>query len=108
VPELIKAYVEQLQEGQETYFVADSAMYSEENLRALSEVKWVTRVPERIGLAKSLEEAISVADMNERSYLVSNCYFLMCEKVAIDNERSHLVFSCYSRSSEKFALEVDV
>jgi len=47
-------------------------------------LKKVTRVPERIGLAKSLEEAISVADMNERSYLVSNCYFLMCEKVAIE------------------------
>lgn len=65
VPELIKAYVQQFKEGREPYFVADSALYSEENLRALSEVKWVTRVPERIGLAKSLEEAISVADMRE-------------------------------------------
>jgi transposase len=84
VPELIKAYVQQFKEGQEPYFVADSALYSEENLRALSEVRWVTRMPERIELVKSLEEAILVANMNERSYLVSNCYFLMCEKVAIE------------------------
>ena len=57
VPELIKAYVQQFKEGREPYFVADSALYSE--------VKWASRVPERIGLAKSLEEAISVADMRE-------------------------------------------
>jgi transposase len=43
VPELVKAYLEQLREGEETYFVADSALYSEENLRALSEVKLSTK-----------------------------------------------------------------
>jgi transposase len=65
VPELIKAYVQQLRQGEAPYFVADSALYSEGNLQVLSEVKWVTRVPERIGLAKSLEESIAVADMRE-------------------------------------------
>lgn len=43
VPGLIKAYVQQFREGEVPYFVADSALYSEENLKALSEVRWVTR-----------------------------------------------------------------
>jgi transposase len=43
VPELIKAYVEQLGEGEEPLFVAESSLYSEENLAALSEVKFSTK-----------------------------------------------------------------
>ncbi len=40
-------YVQQFREGELPYFVADSALYSEENLEALSEVKWVTRCSSR-------------------------------------------------------------
>jgi hypothetical protein len=51
VPELVKAYVQQLLEGEEVRaeasprpFVPDSALYSEENLEALSEVKFSPKV----------------------------------------------------------------
>jgi hypothetical protein len=37
-------------------------------------LKKVTRVPERIGLAKSLEEAISVADMNRILHLLGPAF----------------------------------
>lgn len=65
MPALVKAYVQQFREGERPYFVADSALYSEENLAALSEVKWVTRVPARVGLVKKLEAAIPVSQMQE-------------------------------------------
>ncbi len=39
------------------YMVADSALYTEENLQRLSEVKWLTQVPERVGLARQLHRS---------------------------------------------------
>ena len=45
------------------FIVADSALYSQENLHALAGVKWVTRVPARIGLVQAVEAAIAVEDM---------------------------------------------
>lgn len=64
IPQLVQAYVEQLREGEDPpYIVADSALYSEENVQILSTVKWITRVPERIALVRDLEQAIAVEDM---------------------------------------------
>ena len=62
-PQVIEAYIAHLQEGEMPYLVADSALYSEENLQRLSEVRWLTRVPERIGLARALIEAVSADEM---------------------------------------------
>ena len=67
MPALVKAYVQQLREGEPPYFVADSALYSAENPAALSEVKWITRVPARVGLVGALEAAIPSAQMRESS-----------------------------------------
>ncbi|MEK6845586.1 MAG: IS1634 family transposase [Nanoarchaeota archaeon] len=54
-PQIINRYLEQMQQGEEPYFIADSALYVEANLARLSEqVLWLTRVPETIGLAKKL------------------------------------------------------
>lgn len=64
IPQLVQAYVDQLQQGETPpYIVADSALYSEENVQLLSTVKWITRVPERIGRVRELEQAIAVEDM---------------------------------------------
>ncbi|MBC7251653.1 MAG: IS1634 family transposase [Anaerolineae bacterium] len=62
-PAIVAAYLAQMGEGETPYLVADSALYSEENLQRLSEVKWLTRVPERLGLAKGLIEAVSAEEM---------------------------------------------
>jgi len=104
VPELIKAYVQQFQEGEEPYFVADSALYAEENLQALSEIKWVTRVPERIGLARSLEEAISVADMRESS-LGGYRLLEVCTTYGGAPQRWIIVYSEAARKRDLAALE---
>ena len=54
--EVIKQYSKMLTETDEiAYFVMDSAMYTDKNIRQVSsDVKWVTRVPETITMAKEL------------------------------------------------------
>lgn len=59
----IEAYTAQLQAGETPYFVADSALYSADNLRALSATKWVSRVPQTIRQAQALVEQIAVKEM---------------------------------------------
>lgn len=61
--ETIKAYVEQMKGSEAVYFIADSALYSEDNLKELSRMKWVTRVPATLGEVKKLYEAIELEDM---------------------------------------------
>lgn len=63
-PQVVEAYIAHLQEGEMPYLVADSALYSEDNLQRLAGVRWLTRVPERIGLTRALIEAIVPADMH--------------------------------------------
>ena len=54
--EVIKQYSKMLTETDEiAYFVMDSAMYTDKNIRQVSgDVKWITRVPEIITMAKEL------------------------------------------------------
>jgi len=63
-PQVVEAYIAHLQEGEMPYLVADSALYSEDNLQRLAGVRWLTRAPERIGLARTLIEAVAAADMH--------------------------------------------
>jgi len=54
-PQIIDRYLDQMGQSDKPYFIADSALYVEANLRRLSErVLWLTRVPENIALAKKL------------------------------------------------------
>jgi transposase len=62
-PQVVEAYIAQLQEGELPYLVADSALYREDNLQRLAGVRWLTRVPERIGLAQALIEEITAQEM---------------------------------------------
>lgn len=55
-PEVLEAYMEQMQSSEETiegYMVADSALYSEENLHRIASILWISRVPETLKQAKS-------------------------------------------------------
>ena len=58
-PETIKKFREQFQKKSLPCFVADSALYTAEGLKELSEIQWVTRVPEII---KEAREAIRSID----------------------------------------------
>jgi len=65
--EVIQHYAKALAEGDAVaYFVMDSAMYTEKNVRELSSiVKWLTRVPEIVGMAKDLLVETEVQDMDK-------------------------------------------
>jgi transposase len=63
--EVIQQFSKELSDSDTlTYFVMDSAMYTDPNIKAMSPlVKWISRVPETITEAKTLIEGISVEDM---------------------------------------------
>lgn len=52
-PDTVTAYRQQLKEAEESYFVADSALYTKDNIKRLSQLRWVTRVPLTIKLAQT-------------------------------------------------------
>jgi len=62
-PETIGAYLEQLGGSDPPYFVADSSLYSASNLQMLSDVRFITRVPETLKAVKALYETVSAEAM---------------------------------------------
>lgn len=56
--ESIKKYRNNFRTGDLPYFVMDGAFYTKENIRDLSDIIWVTRVPERIKEVKNLIEEL--------------------------------------------------
>ncbi|MEM6965639.1 MAG: hypothetical protein AAF573_12795 [Bacteroidota bacterium] len=54
-PEVLEAYMEQMsasEEPYEGYTVADSALYSAENLNRIKAIQWISRVPETLQQAR--------------------------------------------------------
>jgi transposase len=64
-PVIVKAYIEQLEEGQEPpYLVADTALYSSGTLQEFGdEVRWVTRVPGSVRAVKNLYQSVDIEHM---------------------------------------------
>lgn len=62
-PKTIQAFREQMAAGKEPFFVVDSALYSADNLQALTETWWLTRVPATVGEAKRLMEETDLGAM---------------------------------------------
>jgi transposase len=82
-PRIIQAYVSQMQESDTRelpYFIADSALYSEKNIKSLSQVKWITRIPGTLNEVKELYKSITPEQMQESalegySYLAVGNYY---------------------------------
>ena len=62
-PNTINSYLAQLQEGETPYFIADSALYTATNIRSLSNVRWICRVPETIKAVKELYQTLPIEVM---------------------------------------------
>ena len=62
-PSTINSYLAQLQAGETPYFIADSALYTANNLRTLSNVRWICRVPETLKAVKELYQTFSIEAM---------------------------------------------
>jgi transposase len=67
-PQTVQAYVAQLQTSERPCFIADSALYSVDNLTALSAVSWITRVPETIQEARDLLQRLEPAAMQPSAH----------------------------------------
>lgn len=67
--DVIKRFSKELsKQNEETYFVMDSAIYTEDNVKDISPlVKWVSRVPETISYAKKLIEETDIEEMSKSS-----------------------------------------
>ncbi len=56
-PEVLEAYVEQMKQGKESWqeapYIADSALYVEESLQRIREIKWISLVPKTIRQAQN-------------------------------------------------------
>jgi transposase len=64
-PKIIQAYISQMQGSELPYIIADSALYSEENIKSLSQVKWVTRVPRTLKKVTDLCTTTTPEQMQE-------------------------------------------
>jgi len=67
-PKTIKAFCKQMRTapgGQEVCFVVDSALYGAENLQALGEIRWLTRVPATLAEARRVLAETAADEMSE-------------------------------------------
>ena len=83
------------------WFVMDSAGYSKENLAAWQEIGWVTRVPETVGEAKVVLQAVEMEAMDD----MGNGYRIcpLCNMYGGIRQRWLLVYShqAYTRESKQ-------
>ena len=97
----IKAYCRQLEGGTPPWFVMDSAAYSKENLAEWEGIGWVTRVPETVGEAKALLQAVAIDAMED----VGDGYRIcpLCNTYGDVRQRWLLVYSeqAYVRESQQ-------
>lgn len=100
-PQTIKSYCRQLQGEPPPWFVMDSAAYSQENLAQWQKIGWVTRVPETVGAAKAILQAVEREAMED----VGEGYHIcrLCNTYGDIRQRWLLVYSeqAYERESKQ-------
>jgi transposase len=92
LPELLQDYIEQMEDAELDYFIADSALYSAENIQTLSGLKWLSRVPATLKAVKQLYQQVEPGQMvaaNESGYR----YLEVCSTYADVPQRWLVVFS---------------
>jgi transposase len=106
-PKIIQAYVDQMRESESAYFIADSALYSAKNLKELSEIFWLCRVPETVKEAKEFCQRIEPSQM-QSSKDEGYCYLEIGSSYGGVSQRWLLVFSraAYQREISTFEKRV--
>jgi len=67
--ERLKELQKQIQEGEDAYFIADSALYTKKTITTISEsMKWITRVPETLSEAKKVVQYAGPLEEFEAGY----------------------------------------
>ena len=106
-PDTVVAYRKQLAAAEESYFVADSALYTSQNMAQLSQTWWVTRVPLTIAQAQAL---LITSDQDQVSELAPGYWGHEYETTYGQvKQRWLVVFSeaAYGRESKTFARKLD-
>lgn len=91
----VQAYTRQLEGEAPPWFIMDSAGYSLENLTTWQTIPWVARVPETIGEAKRMIEAVSTECMEDagkgyRILPLGNTYADIRQRwLLIDSQQAH-------------------
>ena len=67
-PDTIREYLFQLGGSDAPCFVADSALYTAQNIAELSQVRFITRVPETLKAVKELYQTLSPEDMQSTPF----------------------------------------
>jgi len=67
--ERLKELQKQIREGEDAYFIADSALYTQKTITTISEsMKWITRVPEILSEAKKVIQYADPLEALETGY----------------------------------------
>lgn len=103
-PGIAKAYLSQFAAEEMPYLVADSALYGAENLKSLSMVKWVTRVPATISLAKDLLTQIEPEQMQAAT---REGYFLYEQRVTYADIEQRWLLVLYEPRRERELKQLD-
>ncbi len=106
-PQTVRAYQQQLATEKGSYFVADSALYTKDNIQQLSSVWWVTRVPLTLAQAQAL---LHDGDEDEVQELAPGYWGREYETTYGGvQQRWLVVFSAtaYERESKTFARQLD-
>lgn len=61
----VQAYTQQLEGETPSWLIMDSAGYTRKNLESWQDIKWVARVPETIGEAKRVLQAVATESMED-------------------------------------------
>jgi transposase len=106
-PKIIQSYISQMQASDMPYFIADSALYSEDSIKSLSQVKWVTRIPGTLNEVKELYKTITQGQMRE-STLEGYSYLELGNRYGDVNQRWLVVFSKSAYKQEETAFRKEL
>ena len=96
-PHTIEAFTQQVQDGKTPCFIVDSALYTAENLQKLSDVYWLTRVPETLSLAKSTIQEVTQEDLEE----TADSSYQLCEYTCDYGGLEHRWWVVFSRQAKQ-------
>lgn len=103
-PEVLEAYMEQMsasEEPYEGYTVADSALYSAENLNRIKAIQWISRVPETLQQAR--EELSQYKQRQWQDSEQAECYKYVevASNYGSVAQRWLIVWSCQAQKRSK-------
>ena len=91
----------------ESLMVADSAFYTQENLQITEEIKWLSRVPFKVKVAKDLVKSVDNKDLT-KSQINGYSYLELLKTYAAVKQRWLLVESEQRRDSDLKKLETNI